>query len=104
MLCRWPLPGADNKYVYRIHLQENDEAGRILGVTAQQLTHDVLELVWSKGYGMPSRIFNLRVSDVVTVGLQGEAPESAAQPWATSGLWLGVNIYGSGDFKTFKRR
>lgn len=103
MLRKWPLPDAEGKFVYRIHLQENDEAGRILGVTTDHLTLDLLELLWEKGYGLPSKIFNLRISDVVTLGLQQEIPDTAAQPWATSGLWLGVNLYGTGDFKPFKR-
>lgn len=103
MLCRWPLPGKQKKFVYRIHLQEDDEAKRVLGVMTEHLTLDLLHLLWKKGYGLPARIFNLRISDVVTVGARQELPESAAQPWATSGLWLGVNLYGTGDFKTFKR-
>jgi hypothetical protein len=72
-------------------------------VTTDHLTLDLLELLWEKGYGLPSKIFNLRISDVVTLGLQQEIPDTAAQPWATSGLWLGVNLYGTGDFKPFKR-
>jgi hypothetical protein len=104
MLCRWPMPGARDKFVYRIHLQEDDEAGKVLGVTTDHLTLDLLHLIWKKGYGLPGKIFNLRISDVVTVGQQQELPESAAQPWASSGLWLGVNLYGTGDFKSFKRK
>jgi hypothetical protein len=104
MLCKWPVPGTQNKFVYRIHLQEDREAGRLLGVTTDHLTLDLLHLLWKKGYGLPSKIFNLRISDVVTLGLQQEIPDTAAQPWATSGLWLGVNLYGTGDFQTFKRR
>ena len=104
VLCKWPIPGEKAKYVYRIHLEESGEAGRVLGVTTQNLTYDILELIWSKGYSLPSKIFDLRISDVVTIGLQQELPASSSQPWANSGLCVGINIYGTGNFKTFKRR
>ena len=103
MLCRWPMPGVADRFVYRMHLQEENVAGRVLGIMTDHLTLDILHLVWSRGYSLPSRIFNLRISDVVTLGVQRELPVSAAQPWASSGLWLGVNLCGTADFKTFKR-
>lgn len=103
MLCKWKIPGAANKYTYRIHLQQDDEAGPLLGVMSDHLTLDLLGMLWKKGYGLPSRMFNLRIEDVVTMGTERELPDSVAAPWATSRLWLGVNLYGTADFKTFKR-
>lgn len=103
MLCKWKLPGAANKYTYRIHLQQGDEAGPVLGVMSDHLTLDLLGMLWKKGYGLPSRAFNLRIADVVTMGTERELPDSVAMPWAKSRLWLGVNVYGTADFRTFKR-
>jgi DNA helicase II / ATP-dependent DNA helicase PcrA len=104
MLCKWKAQGAVNRYTYRIHLQQEDRAGPVLGVMTDQLTLDLLSLLWNRGYGLPSRIFNLRIADVVTLGAERELPDSVAMPWAKSRLWLGVTICGTADFKTFKRR
>lgn len=104
MLRRWSRSSQPKKIIYLVHLQEGDKPGRVMGVTTQQLTQDLLDVLWARGYGLPSTIFNLRISDVVTTTAYTELPETAAQPWTSSGIWLGVNIYGTGDFKTFKRR
>ena len=104
VLCKWPVPGEKAKYVYRIHLEESGEAGRVLGVTTKNLTCDLLDLIWSKGYSLPTKLFDLRISDVVTIGLHQELPASSSQPWATSCICVGINIYGTGNFKVFKRR
>jgi len=103
VLCKMHLPDSDNKFVYGIHLQEYSKSARLLGITSEQLTYDLLSRVWDHGYALPSKIMNLRIMDVVTMGLDGAANEGVAPQWASSGLWLGVNIYGTGDFKPFKR-
>lgn len=103
MLCLWKVPGNHKShYRYRIHLQDGDAPGRILGVTTDSVTYDLLNLLHEKGYWLPKHIFNLRITDVVTMGLRTEAAASLALPYARSGFWLGVNIYGTGDFKPFK--
>lgn len=103
MLCKRQLAGSE-KYVYGIHLQtEADGAGQLLGTTSQQLTMDIVHRVWGLGYALPQKIFNLRVADVVTMGLRGDDVTGLVKPWAKSGIWLGVNVYGTGDFKTYKR-
>lgn len=103
MLCKRQVPDSD-KYVYGIHLQtDDDKAGLLLGTTSQQLTLDLVHRVWDLGYGLPQKIFNLRVTDVVTMSLRGDDVTGLVNPWAKSGIWLGVNIYGTGDFKTYKR-
>lgn len=103
MLCKRQLPDSD-KYVFGIHLQtDDDKAGLLLGTTSQQLTLDIVHRVWGLGYGLPQKIFNLRVTDVVTMSLRGDDVTGLVSPWAKSGIWLGVNIYGTGDFKTYKR-
>lgn len=105
MLCKRPMPGEENKYVYGIHLQEGNTAGLLLGKTTPQLTFDLLGRLHGKGYSypLPGRIMNLRISEVVTMTYSGEASSSIAEDWARTGLWLGVNLYGTGDFKTFKK-
>lgn len=103
MLCLWKVPDSEkNRYRYRIHLQDGDTPGRVLGLTTDAVTYDLLDLLHEKGYWLPKRIFNLRISDVVTMGLHTEPPESLALPYARSGFWLGVNICGTGDFKPYR--
>lgn len=99
-----PESAAESKhrFRYRIHLQDGDKPGRVLGLTSDALTLDLLELVYDKGYHLPATIFNLQITEVVTMGLDREAPVTLAQPYLRSGLWLGINIYGSGDFKPYK--
>lgn len=105
MLCKRKMPGEENKFVYGIHLQDGSAAGLLLGKTTPQLTFDLLGRLHGKGYSypLPGRILNLRISDVVTMTYAGEASSSIAEEWARSGLWLGVNLYGTGDFKTYKK-
>lgn len=103
VLCKRPLPDSEH-FVYGIHLQNDDDSvGNLLGTTAPQLTTDIVSRVWGLGYGLPARIYNLRVTDVVTMSLRGDDVTGLANPWAKSGIWLGANIYGTGDFRTYKR-
>ncbi|RQY17972.1 UvrD-helicase domain-containing protein [Burkholderia stagnalis] len=88
---------------YDICLQTADGEGPLIGRTSDQLTHDLLDLLWSRGYDLPRRIYNLRIADVVSVTDDGELPESIPDPWRSSRLWFGICLMGSGDFKTWKR-
>ena len=88
---------------YDIHLQVGSQEGLLLGRTTSQVTHDLLQLLWNKGLYLPGTIFNLRIADVVTMARPGDAAEAIPEPWRSSRLWLGVSLYGTGDFKTRKR-
>ena len=95
-------PGSHKKFAYEIRLQEEQGGDeRLLGMTTTQVTFDILK-VMGKGYVLPSAIYNLRITGVVTLGLRGDDTVDLAPDWAASGLWLGVNIYGTGDFKPYK--
>ncbi|KAB2310670.1 AAA family ATPase [Betaproteobacteria bacterium SCN2] len=102
MLRKIQVPGKEGHFVYAIHLQEGTQPERLLGHTSERLTFDLLHRL-GKNYYLPSSIFNLRITDVVTMGLHGDDVTGLATGWTTSGLWLGVNIYGTGDFKPVKR-
>jgi len=88
---------------YDIHLQDGKNAGLLLAQAAQQVTLDLLDMLWDKGYSLPNTIFNLRINDVVTITGRGDANQSIPDPWRSSQLWLGVTLMGTGDFKTRKR-
>lgn len=98
MLCKEVV---DDEVFWLIHLQEADDSiGRLLGRTANQLTFDLLDVLHPR-YALPSRIFNLRISMVGTV-----CGASEVTPLSTEGasrLWLGVGLFGSGDFKPWRR-
>lgn len=98
VLCKQVV---DDEAFWLIHLQELDNSiGRLLGHTATQLTRDLLDVLHPR-YILPGRIFNLRISSVGTV-----CGASAAAPLSTEGasrLWLGVGLFGSGDFKPKRR-
>jgi DNA helicase-2/ATP-dependent DNA helicase PcrA len=97
MLCKHV---EDKRALWHIHLQTGDGAGRLLGVMSQQLTYDLLQILHEKGYALPSRIFNLRISGVGTLTSETECALEA--PQRSSRLWLGVSLFGTGDFKPFK--
>jgi hypothetical protein len=103
VLCKRQVPDSE-KYVYGIHLHnEDDSHGEILGSMSSQLTTDIVSRVWGLGYGLPKNIYNLRVMDVVTMAGQSNGVTGLANPWEKSGIWLGVSIFGTGDFKTYQR-
>ncbi|MDE0106414.1 MAG: UvrD-helicase domain-containing protein [Bryobacterales bacterium] len=92
----------EGKSVWHIHLQEADRPARLIGRTAPQLTQDLLEILFSRHYVLPKKIYNLRISAVGTVSSDAEFP--LEDPYRTSRLWLGVSLFGTGDFKTYRRK
>lgn len=102
MLCKRASDDSRHQ-VYGIHLQEGNQPGRLLGSTTGQITEDLLGLLWERGYGLPQKMFNLRIVNVVSLGMN-EPPPGIAARHATSGLWIGVQVYGTADFRPFKRR
>jgi hypothetical protein len=104
VLCKTALPGEPLRFVYDIHLQDDGRPGLLLGRTAEQLSLDVSEIVSSKGFSLPKTFYNARIADVVTCTRQADEPGNAAEPWATSGFWLGVTLHGLASGKTFRRK
>jgi DNA helicase-2/ATP-dependent DNA helicase PcrA len=98
MLCK---DAVEDEVFWRVHLQEEDNSpGQLLGRTNGQLTIDLLDVLHPR-YFLPSRIFNLRISGVGTVcGSSNEVPLSTE---GASRIWLGVGLFGSGDFKPRKK-
>lgn len=88
---------------YAIHLQENGEPARRLGRCGGQLVKDLLHLLWIKGYSLPGKLFNLRISAIRTLTSPGDDCAHIAAPFQASRLWLGVELAGTADFKPFKR-
>lgn len=99
--------GSGNKFVYHIHLQEDGKPTRFLGLTRPQLTFDLLSVFKIFGHGskfvLPSRIFNLRIADVISMSGSGEQMSQLHEPWRKSGLWSGIRIHGLGYFKPKKK-
>jgi DNA helicase-2/ATP-dependent DNA helicase PcrA len=98
MLCKQTTNG---KAEWHIHLQIGDTPGQLIGRTTNQLSLDLLHMLHGKGFPLPSRIFNLRISSVGTV--TSDNLSNLGEPERTSGLWLGVGLFGTGDFKTIRR-
>ena len=88
---------------YEICLQDGKVAGLRLARTTQQVTTDLLDYLWGKGLSLPGTIFNLRIGDIVTLAARGDVEETVPEPWRSSRLWLGITLFGTGDFKTWKR-
>lgn len=88
---------------WEICLQEGTKAGRRLARTTQQVTDDLLAYLWNEGLWLPNTIFNLRIGEIVTLCARGDTDESVPEPWRSSRLWLGITLFGTGDFKTWKR-
>ncbi|RLK29627.1 UvrD-helicase domain-containing protein [Cupriavidus plantarum] len=91
----------DVRYEIRLQTAEGDQL--LLGRTAAQLTHDLLDLLWKPGYVLPRVIYNLRIAEVISTCTNTELPETVPDPWRSSRMWLGVSLVGTGDFKTWKR-
>jgi hypothetical protein len=98
MLCK---TNVDGNAIYDIHLQDGNGPGLRIGRATQNLTRDLLDVLWKRGYALPGRIMNLRIS---TVGsLTSDSAIALEEPDRTSRLWLGVGLFGTADFKPFKR-
>jgi DNA helicase II / ATP-dependent DNA helicase PcrA len=52
---------------------------------------------------MPRNIYNLRIAEVNSIGVNADPNEDIPEPWRSSRLWLGITLAGTGDFKTWKR-
>ena len=92
----------EGKAFYDIHVQEKtNQPGLRLGRMGQQLTTDLLQLLWSKGYSLPGWIMNLRIASIGT--MTSDAERQLNDPERTSRLWLGISLFGTGDFKPKKR-
>lgn len=88
---------------YDVRLQLQDGEGPLLCRTTAQVTHDLLDLLWDSGYSMPRNIYNLRIAEVNSIGVNADPNEDIPEPWRSSRLWLGITLAGTGDFKTWKR-
>jgi len=88
---------------YDVRLQQQEGEGLLLGRTTAQVTHDLLDLLWDPGYAMPRNIYNLRIAEVNSIGVNADLNEDIPEPWRSSRLWLGITLAGTGDFKTWKR-
>lgn len=97
MLCKQYV---DGNCEWHIHLQEGKKPGRLIGRTANQLSLDLLSILYKQGWKLPSTIMNLRISTVGTV--TSDVTGHLGEPERTSGLWLGVGLFGTGDFQLWK--
>jgi hypothetical protein len=93
-----------SRYRYAIHLQENRAPGRLLGMMNEVIVKDLLSILYNFGYSLPSRIFNLRVSRVVSLHDTPDDDVRIATIFERSGMWLGVELFGTGDFQPSKRK
>jgi hypothetical protein len=88
---------------FEVCLQEGSKAGLRLARTTQQVADDLLAYLWNEGLWLPSTIFNLRIGDIVSLCARGDVDDYVPEPWRSSRLWLGITLFGTGDFKTWKR-
>jgi hypothetical protein len=92
---------------YEVRLQEEggngEQDGLLIGRTTWQVTKDLLDFLWNRGYSLPWTLYNLRIDHVVTIGADAELPPSVPDPWRSSGFWLGISLIGTGDFKPKRR-
>jgi hypothetical protein len=93
-----------SRYRYAIHLQENGTPGRLLGTMNEVIVKDLLSILHDSGYSLPSRIYNLRISRVVSLHDAPDDGVTISTMFERSGMWLGVELFGTGDFKPSKRQ
>lgn len=90
------------KVRWHIHLQDGNKPGRLVGRTADQLSRDIFMSTKKQGYKFPYYIYNLRIGGVGTVTSNADLPLQV--PEARSRLWLGLSLFGTGDFPMKKRK
>ncbi len=104
MLRKTAVPGSEGgKARYEICLQDGRQPGRLLGAMHQNLVYDLLGLLHSHGHSLPKLIMNLRIARVVSVAVRAGAVGEVSSLFASSGMWLGLELFGTGDFRTFAR-
>ena len=102
VLKKVPIPGAAGRRVrYEIWLQDGGRPSRLLGAMSDNVVMDLLHFANNR-WNLPGRIMNLRISGVRSLSSFGREDDSTAQGLAPSGMWLGVHLFGTGDFKTSK--
>jgi len=69
----------------------------------QNLVYDLLSLLQPHGHSLPKLIMNLRIARVVSVAGRAGAVGEVSSLFASSGMWLGLELFGTGDFRTFAR-
>lgn len=89
---------------YKIFLLEDDGSESLIGSTTKQFTLDLLDLLSKNNLSPPSKLYNLRISDVVTVTAPIRAEDAIPEPWQSSRIWLGVTLTGTAGFKGIKRK
>lgn len=104
MLRKTAIAGSEGgKVRYEICLQDARQPGRLLGAMHQNLVYDLLGLLHSHGHPLPKLIMNLRIARVVSLAGRAGSASGVSNLFAASGMWLGVELFGTGDFKTFTR-
>lgn len=104
MLRKTAVPGSEGgKARYEICLQDGRQPGRLLGAMHQNLVYDLLSLLQPHGHSLPKLIMNLRIARVVSVAGRAGAVGEVSSLFASSGMWLGLELFGTGDFRTFAR-
>lgn len=106
MLRKMALPDSGGKkFRYEICVQDGAKPGRLIGAMRQNLVWDLLSVLGDSGVSLPGRVMNLRISRVVSLSDQTEGEAVVSAGFAKSGMWLGVDLMGMGDFRTkFNRK
>ena len=59
--------------------------------------------LYSVGWSEADEAFVARVAEFPSLAAHGDMDQAVPEPWQSSRLWLGVTLFGTGDFKTWKR-
>ncbi|MBQ5153773.1 hypothetical protein D6861_010895 [Macrococcoides caseolyticum] len=89
---------------YKIFVLEDDGSESLIGLTTKQFTVDLLELLMEKKISPPFKLYNMRISDVVTLTAPIRSEDSIPEPWRSSRIWLGITLIGTAGFKGIKRK
>ncbi len=99
VLERTPVPDKNNRYFYKIVLQEDPSV--CLGFLNEWVTKDLLKILPDGKKKPPANIYNLRIGAVTTIVSNREPHYYTPSPWRDSRLWLSVCIHGIGQFKVY---
>jgi DNA helicase-2/ATP-dependent DNA helicase PcrA len=103
LLIKEKIPGSElSRYRYEIRLQEDGQPGRLLGAMNQVVVTDLLAILYSKGYTLPARIMNLRIARIVSLHDIDADGVRIGKKFERSRLWLGAELFGTGDFRPYK--
>jgi len=91
---------SSGKVIYRLYMV-GQEGEKLIGITNEQLSLDLLSVKPLPDLKLPREIFGLRISGVYSFISDKKNRLGIADPFSISGIWLCVSVYGIGQYEYY---